>query len=87
MPGGNLLAVIWKIASIEQSNSLLARIAKRGSLSPPAGFWTPGIRDAYLPYFLLNIADYNGKMEWSWLAAAEVSAYRIIGNDIEGSNC
>ena len=83
MTGSNLLAILWGIATPEQAVQILAHIDKRHSIVPPAGFWNPGRKDVFLPFFLIHLHDYHGLMEWSWLAAAEISAYRVIGNETE----
>jgi glycogen debranching enzyme len=83
MPGGNLLAIIWGVCEREQSDKILKRIADRDSIVPPAGFWHPTWREVFLPFYLINMTDYHGKMEWSWLAGAEIAAYRSLGNNKE----
>ncbi|MEP7234964.1 MAG: hypothetical protein ABI778_06680, partial [Ignavibacteriota bacterium] len=83
MVAGNLLAILWGIATPEQSVHILQHIAKRKSIVPPAGFWIPGRKDAFLPFFLIHLHDYHGMMEWSWLAATEIACYRAIGDEVE----
>jgi hypothetical protein len=83
MTGGNLLAILWGMTTKEQSSAILKRIASRTSIIPPAGFWKPGSKDVFLLFFLINLSDYHGMLEWSWLAAAEIAAYRVIGNSDE----
>lgn len=83
MTAGNLLAVTWGLASLQQSRAILERIARRNTVCPPAGWWKPGARDVYVPFFLINLRDYHGMLEWSWLAALEIGAYRIIGEESE----
>lgn len=83
MVAGNLLAILWGIASSGQAEKILDHIADRRSIAPPAGFWKPTRKDVFLPFFLIHVNDYHGKMEWSWLAAAEIAAYRMTGNEAE----
>ena len=83
MVAGNLLAILWGITSPEQSVRILKHVAKRKSIVPPAGFWKPGRKDAFLPFFLIHLHDYHGMMEWAWLAAAEIACYRVIGEYAE----
>ncbi|MDP4231008.1 MAG: hypothetical protein Q8916_11470 [Bacteroidota bacterium] len=85
MVAGNLLAILWGVASTEQAGKILDHIADRQTISPPAGFWNPTWKDVFIPFFLIHINDYHGKLEWSWLAAAEIAAYRIIGNESEAA--
>ncbi len=85
MVAGNLLAVVWGVADREQANSVLQAIASRQTIVPPAGFWKPTMRDAYIPFFFIHLQDYHGMMEWSWLAAVEIAAYRVIGNTREAN--
>ncbi|MEI8135574.1 MAG: hypothetical protein WCH46_10970 [bacterium] len=80
---GNLLAIIWGVATKEQAKKILDRVADRKTIVPPAGFWKPKPKDVFLPFFLLHINDYHGKMEWSWLAATEIAAHRVMGNTSE----
>jgi glycogen debranching enzyme len=83
LSAGNLLAILWDIADRNRSEKILAHIAKRKSISPPAGFWNPSRNDVFLPFFIIHLDDYHGKMEWSWLAGAEIAALRKIGNNAE----
>jgi len=80
---GNLLAILWDVATQEQSENILEHIAHRKTIIPPAGFWRPTLREVYPLFFFINLQDYHGMMEWSWLGWAEIAAYRKIGNYAE----
>jgi glycogen debranching enzyme len=79
MTAGNLLAIIWKIATKKQSQTILAKLAVRKSVCPPAGDFKPTPRSVYTPFFLIGIADYHASVEWSWLAPLEAIAYDAVG--------
>jgi glycogen debranching enzyme len=79
MTAGNLLAIVWGVASKGQSTTILARLAQRTTVCPPAGLFRPTLREVYPPFFLLGLHDYHASMEWSWLASLELWAYRTSG--------
>lgn len=79
LSAGNLLAILWGVAGSGQADKILAHIGGRKSISPPAGFWSPTRSDVFLPFFIIHLDDYHGKMEWSWLAGAEIAALRKEG--------
>ena len=83
MTAGNLLAVVWGVANKEQSKKILVRIANRTSVCPPGGFFRPTMREVFIPFFFIGLADYHAKIEWSWLAPLEMLAYRTVGNTKE----
>jgi glycogen debranching enzyme len=83
MVAGNLLSILWNVASPEQAEKILKHIANRKTITPPAGFWKPTWKDVYLLFFLIHLEDYHGMMEWSWLSWAEIAAYRKIGDNAE----
>jgi glycogen debranching enzyme len=79
MTAGNLLAIVWGIATREQARAILKRLARRTTTCPPAGHFVPTVKDVYAPFFLVGLADYHASMEWSWLAALEIHAYEKAG--------
>jgi hypothetical protein len=81
MSAGNVLAIIWGVATKEQGTAILRYIGRRETACPPAGFWQPTMRQAYIPFFFIHLQDYHGWMEWTWLAAIEIVAYKINGNE------
>lgn len=87
MTAGNLLAIIRGIASKTQARSILKRLARRTTVCPPSGYFTPTTRSVYAPFFLIGLADYHAKMEWSWLAPLEALAYEKIGMQAEAKRC
>ena len=86
MTAGNLLAIIWGIATKQQAQSILKRLARRTTVCPPSGYFKPSIRSVYAPFFLIGLADYHASMEWSWLAPLEALAYDAVGEKIEASH-
>ncbi len=83
MTAGNLLAILWGVATREQAKKILPRIAKRKSICPPAGFFKPTLREVFIPFFFIGLSDYHASMEWSWLVGIEIQAYNVIGNPAE----
>lgn len=86
MVAGNLLAILFGISDPKQSKAILERLAKRKTVCPPAGFFTITKREGYPLFFWLGMSDYHAAtIEWSWLAGAEIAAYRAIGDDTEAN--
>jgi glycogen debranching enzyme len=85
MTAGNLLAIVWGVATKQQSKQILARIAQRETVCPPGGWFAPSTREVYTPFFLIGLADYHGAMEWSWLAGLEIWALRVAGMNKEAA--
>ena len=85
MTAGNLLAIIWGIATKQQAQSILKRLARRTTVCPPSGYFKPSLQSVYLPFFLVGLSDYHTSMEWSWLAPLETLAYETIGETVEAT--
>lgn len=85
MTAGNLLAIVWGVATKKQARSILKRLARRTTTCPPAGYFTPSIASVYAPFFLIGLRDYHASMEWSWLAALETHAYAATGMKAEAA--
>jgi hypothetical protein len=83
MTAGNLLAIVWGIADPKQARAILQRIGERRTVCPPAGFFTPGKGDVARSLRLAGMSDYHAStVEWSWLGALEIAAFRAIGEDM-----
>lgn len=79
MTAGNLLAIIWGIATKAQAQAILKRLARRTTTCPPSGYFRPSASSVYTPFFLIGLADYHASMEWGWLAPLETLAYEAVG--------
>ncbi|NBV83903.1 hypothetical protein EBR57_07280 [bacterium] len=83
---GNVLAIIFGIASPNQSRSIQTFIQSNQLTS---GFSTSTrypqyrTRHIYWPFLLINMADYHNGMEWLWVGCADVVSKWHSGHHAE----